>query len=127
MVCEVQPEISASLETGGRIDEEVLSWKPYTAEQWAVLAMRAEDAFWSALALCNVLLARAEARRATRLQIAIAYQLPMPAREAEDDLVSASRAGYEESVPCIGPGEKDADLGNAPGAQEDSPDLAEDS
>lgn len=98
MVCQVQPEAGTSIEGIGRIDEEALSWKPYSAEQWAALAMRAEDTFWAVLSLCNILLARAEGSKALRLQVAVAYQLPPASLERENDLVSPDRSGYEEEV-----------------------------
>ena len=107
MTCQVQPEAGTSIEGAGReerpalrmgsVDEEALSWKPYSAEQWAALAMRAEDTFWSVLAMCNILLARATGGRALRLQVAVAYQLLPPPLEREDDLVSPDRSGYSEA------------------------------
>ena len=122
MALQVQPEVTSGLQDAGRIDESALSWKPYTADQWATLAMRSEDTFWAVLALCNLLVARAEGRKALRLQVAVAYQLAMPAKDRENDLVSPERSGYDEDPP-LDEAKSDSgaselgDPGNASGGQ----------
>lgn len=114
MALQAQPEDAAGLQEAGRIDEAALAWKPYTPDQWATLAMRSEDTFWAVLALCNLLVARANGRKVLRLQVSVAYQLPLPAKDRENDLVSPERSGHDEPVPSG----SDVASGNASGGRE---------
>lgn len=115
MACQCAPSAPLVSQNGAMVDVVGLEWKPWDAAQWFTLASRAESVFGAAIAFIRVLEARAEGRKVTRVQIAAAYQLPPP-KTGTGDLVSATRAGYdEEPSPEPGP-----DQGNALSAQGDS-------